>query len=85
LRYLGEVAVAVSAINGTDRDRLYQQLLRVAKRKTSEADVQLDDRGRKIEESDFGDNVLIVDEDNADVENLLAGLSDSEDPQLRLF
>ncbi len=63
LRYLGEVAAAVSQINQTDRDQLYRQLLKVAHRKTAEADVQLDDRGRPVDEeqAEYGDNVLIVD------------------------
>jgi DNA topoisomerase-6 subunit B len=63
LRYLGEVATAVSDINATDRDELYNRLLRVAKKRTTEADTKLDDRGRPIEEKpvDLGDNVLIVD------------------------
>ncbi len=62
LRYLGEVATAVSQINEIDRDALYERLLKVAKRKTSEADTRLDDRGRAVEDdaTDFGDNVLIV-------------------------
>lgn len=60
LRYIGEVATAVSRINETDRDKLYNQLLEVAKKRTAEADVELDDRGRAIEEEDFGDNVIIV-------------------------
>jgi DNA topoisomerase-6 subunit B len=63
LRYLGEVAAAVSQINGTDRAKLYERLLAVAKKKTAEADVKLDDRGRPIEESDeldLGDNCIIV-------------------------
>ncbi len=63
LRYLGEVATAVSVINGTDRSKLYEQLLAVAKKKTAEADVKLDDRGRPIEEEDeldLGDNCIIV-------------------------
>jgi DNA topoisomerase-6 subunit B len=62
LRYLGEVAGAVSHINQADREALYQRLLAVAKRRTSEADMQLDDRGRAIEEEDaeFGQGVLIV-------------------------
>jgi len=63
LRYLGEVAAAVSQINGIDRARLYEQLLTVAKKKTAEADVKLDDRGRPIEEPDeldLGDNCIIV-------------------------
>jgi DNA topoisomerase-6 subunit B len=63
LRYLGEVAAAVSQINGVDRAKLYEQLLAVAKRKTAEADVKLDDRGRPIEEEDdldLGENCIIV-------------------------
>jgi DNA topoisomerase VI subunit B len=68
LRYLGEVAAAVSQINGTDRAKLYEQLLAVAKRKTAEADVKLDDRGRPIEEQDeldLGDNCIIVSQEPA--------------------
>jgi DNA topoisomerase-6 subunit B len=73
LRYLGEVATAVSAINSTNRDQLFEQLLKVAKRKTSEADVRLDDRGKMVnEEEDFGDNVLIVETEPLDAGELLA-------------
>ncbi len=63
LRYLGEVATAVSGINEADRQTLYEQLLKVAKKKTATADMKLDDRGQVIEaeNEDFGDNVLIVD------------------------
>jgi DNA topoisomerase VI subunit B len=62
LRYVGEVATAVSRINNADRDKLYHQLLEVAKKRTAEADVELDDRGKAIEEDaeDFGENVIIV-------------------------
>ena len=63
LRYLKEVAAAVSTINGDDRDKLYEQLLAVAKKKTAEADVKLDDRGKPIvdeEEIELGDNCIIV-------------------------
>ena len=35
LRYLGEVATAVSDINDADRKKLYDQLLLVAKKKTA--------------------------------------------------
>ncbi len=65
LRYLGEVARAVSEINGADADTLYEQLLQVAKRKTAEADARFDDRGRRIDPSEvnYGDNVLIVEQD----------------------
>ena len=64
LRYLGEVAEAVSEINKVDREKLYEQLLHVAKRKTAEADARFDDRGRRIEENEeeeFGEHVIIVD------------------------
>ena len=63
LRYLGEVAAAVSQINGVDKEKLYEQLLAVAKKKTAEADMKLDDRGRPIEdeeELELGDNCIIV-------------------------
>ena len=58
----GEVAGAVSEINGTNRDKLYESLLRVAQRKTKEADTKLDAKGKKVEDENglYGDNVLIV-------------------------
>jgi DNA topoisomerase-6 subunit B len=64
LRYLGEVATAVSEINSVDRAALYDQLVSVAKKRTADADMKLDDRGRRIEgpeESQSAGNVLIVD------------------------
>ena len=72
LRYLGEVATAVSEINGVDRGGLYNQLINVAKKRTAEADAQFDDRGRRVvakasseeDVEDFGDNVLIVSQDD---------------------
>jgi len=62
LRYVGEVATAVSRINNANRDKLCHQLLDVAKKRTAQADVELDDRGKPIEEGeeDFGENVIIV-------------------------
>jgi DNA topoisomerase-6 subunit B len=63
LRYLGEVATAVSEINNVDRGALYEQLLSVAKRRTADADMKLDDRGRPVEEAELAADsaVLIVD------------------------
>ncbi|XZE53266.1 DNA topoisomerase VI subunit B [Planctomycetaceae bacterium SH139] len=61
LRYLGEVATAVSSINGADRDTVYQQLLEVAKEKTSDADVRLDEYGKvildEVEADEFSDDL----------------------------
>ena len=64
LRYLGEVADAVSSINRFDKKKLYDQLMEVAKRKTKQADVRLDKHGKPIEEAqeDLGENVIIVDQ-----------------------
>jgi DNA topoisomerase-6 subunit B len=78
LRYLGEVATAVSQINGVDAKALYDQLVVVARKRTAAADVRLDDRGRPVEEAteaDFGDNVLIVPS-----EHPLTGIQRSTDP-----
>jgi DNA topoisomerase-6 subunit B len=63
LRYLGEVATAVSDIKSVDRGQLYEQLVSVAKKRTSDADMKLDERGKAIAEDDLnlGKNVLIVD------------------------
>ncbi|MGQ9574858.1 MAG: DNA topoisomerase VI subunit B [Thermoguttaceae bacterium] len=62
LRYLREVAGAVSRINQADCDTLYERLVAVARRKTAEADLQLDERGRAVEQDieQFGGGVLIV-------------------------
>ena len=66
LRYLGEVATAVSEINGTDRGQLYDQLVSVARKRTAEADTKFDDRGQRIDpdSAEFGENVLIVQNDD---------------------
>ena len=84
LRYLGEVATAVTEINGGDRQGLYEQLLKVAKRKTAEADTNLDSRGRAVVESeeDYGRNVLVVEQRP---EDLLASLPKTDDEQKQLF
>jgi DNA topoisomerase-6 subunit B len=64
LRYLGEVATAVSEINHVSRGKLYENLLAVAKKKTATADVRLDENGKPVaedDELDLGQSVLIVD------------------------
>ncbi len=65
MRYLKEVSGAVSEINGAPKDELYDQLLKVAKKVTADADMQIDDRGRRVEDDptqlDLGENTLIVD------------------------
>jgi DNA topoisomerase-6 subunit B len=62
LRYLGEVANAVSSINSADRESLYDNLVNLARLKTATADIVLDENGKPLEEEqDFGESVLIVD------------------------
>jgi DNA topoisomerase-6 subunit B len=69
LRYLKEVSGAVSDINGAERDALYDELVKVARKVTADADMKMDDRGRKLspEESELANDaaVLIVDPLNA--------------------
>ncbi len=69
LRYLKEVAGAVSEINGAEANALYEELLKVAKKVTADADMKMDDRGRKVspEEIELAKDasVLIVDPLNA--------------------
>jgi len=61
LRYLGEVATAVSGVNGMNRQELFDALVLAARRKTATADVLLGEDGKPVEEGDdFGDNVIIV-------------------------
>jgi DNA topoisomerase VI subunit B len=70
LRYLGEVATAVSEINRANAKSLYEKLLLVAKKKTAEADVVLGEDGKPIEEADaedYGGSVLIIDHAAASV------------------
>lgn len=62
LRYLGEVARAVNKINEADQTSLYERLVAVAKKKTAEADLRMDERGQKVTEDDFGGGVFIVED-----------------------
>lgn len=62
-RYIGEISQACHAITGTDAEKLYQALFKQAKRKTEEADFQLDDEGKVIDDggrlSDDEDVVIL--------------------------
>ncbi|MCC6951768.1 MAG: DNA topoisomerase VI subunit B [Phycisphaerales bacterium] len=62
-RYIGEIAKAVSEVNGTDAKRLFEALRAQAKKHTMIADQQLDDEGRRIRDEDPADQdgVIIVD------------------------
>src|SRR4051812_4970838 len=47
-RYIGEISKAINAINGTDTKKLYDALLKQAKKRTAIADAQLDEEGKTI-------------------------------------
>ncbi|MBX3375901.1 MAG: DNA topoisomerase VI subunit B [Phycisphaeraceae bacterium] len=74
-RYIGEVAQAIHAINGTDAKKLYEVLLAQAKKRTAIADMQLDDEGKRVKDDPAdSEGVLIVEQ--------AAGSSDSPPSQL---
>ena len=81
LRYLGEVADAVSSIRPVDREKLLEKLIAIAKKKTAEADMKLDEHGRFIEAEELADDSVIIVEElppdgtnaSADKNLLLAG------------
>ena len=60
MRYLGEVATAVSGVNAMSRQELLDALTASAKNKTATADVLLGEDGLPIEEENFGENVIVV-------------------------
>jgi DNA topoisomerase VI subunit B len=61
-RYIGEIAQAINALNGTDTKRLFEALQAQARRRTAIADQQLDDEGKAVREEDPADQdgVIIV-------------------------
>ena len=64
-RYIGEISRCCHAIVGADTDKLYKALLKQAKRRTDEADAQLDDEGQIVDDGGrlgSDDDVIIVDE-----------------------
>jgi hypothetical protein len=64
-RYIGEISKAVHAINGADAKKLYDALLKEAKKRTAIADAQLDEEGKmvkkdEVEELKNDDGVVLV-------------------------
>jgi DNA topoisomerase-6 subunit B len=54
-RYIGEIAKAIHAINGTDAKALYDTLLVEARKRTAIADAQLDEEGKTLKKEDGDD------------------------------
>ena len=61
-RYIGEIAKAINAINGTDAKKLYEALLTQAKKRTAIADLELDEEGKAKRDEPAEDlqSVIIV-------------------------
>jgi DNA topoisomerase-6 subunit B len=54
-RYIGEISKAVHAINGTDAKKLYEALLKEARKRTAIADAKLDEEGRTLKKDEQED------------------------------
>jgi DNA topoisomerase-6 subunit B len=67
-RYIGEIASAINAINGTDAKKLYEALQIQAKKRTAIADLELNDEGKAVKDEDPADQegVLIIENDQTD-------------------
>ena len=64
-RYIGEIASAINAINGTDAKKLYEALQVQAKKRTAIADLELNDEGKAVKDEDPADQegVLIIEDE----------------------
>lgn len=75
-RYIGEIAQAINAINGADARKLYDALLKEAKKRTAIADTQLDQDGKTIKKDDTDE--LKADEGVVLVESRASHLLDAQ-------
>ena len=73
-RYIGEISKAINAINGTDAKKLYEALLKEAKKRTAIADAHLDEEGKTIKQDEV--ELLKKDEGVVMVESRAAHLAD---------
>jgi DNA topoisomerase VI subunit B len=74
-RYIGEISKAINAINGTDAKKLYDALLKEARKRTAIADARLDDEGKTIRKSEDEVEALKKDEGVVLVESRAAHLT----------
>lgn len=75
-RYIGEIAKAINAINGTDAKELYDTLLNEARKRTAIADARLDEEGKVIKKDEHED--LKADEGVVMVESRAAHLAEAQ-------
>ncbi len=65
LRYIGEISRSCEGITGTPAQKVYDALMKQARRKTAEADAVLDEEGRVVGSRDDLADVIIVEERQA--------------------
>jgi DNA topoisomerase VI subunit B len=75
-RYIGEIAKSINAITGEDAKKLYEHLLKEAKKRTAIADAKLDEEGRMTKKDEADE--LRDDEGVVMVEGRAAHLKDDE-------
>jgi DNA topoisomerase-6 subunit B len=81
-RYIGEISKAINAINGTDAKKLYDALLKEARKRTAIADAQLDDEGKtvkkdEVEELKKDEGVVLVE---SRAQHLIDAQNESAEP-----
>jgi hypothetical protein len=76
-RYIGEISKAINAINGTDTKKLYDALLKEARKRTAIADAQLDEEGKTIKKGEDEVEALKKDEGVVLVESRAAHLNET--------
>jgi DNA topoisomerase-6 subunit B len=76
-RYIGEISKAVNAINGTDAKKLYEALLKEARKRTAIADAELDEEGKTVKKDETDE--LKNDEGVVMVESRAAHLAEAKD------
>jgi DNA topoisomerase-6 subunit B len=74
-RYIGEISKAINEINGTDTKKLYDALLKEARKRTAIADAKLDEEGKTIRKDETEE--LKNDEGVVMVESRAAHLKES--------
>jgi len=86
-RYIGEISKAINSINGTDTKKLYDALLKEARKRTAIADALLDEEGKTVkkdetEELKNDDGVVMVESRAAHLKeaNGESASADSKDP-----
>ncbi|MEA2709200.1 MAG: topoisomerase subunit [Phycisphaerales bacterium] len=78
-RYIGEISKAINAINGTDTKKLYEALLKEARKRTAIADAQLDEEGKILKKDKDEVEELKKDEGVVLVESRAAHLQEDPD------